>query len=1193
MDKKAIKTFAIESRKKLIEEVKYQASLLGITAKGIAEPVEKAEGMEVYDIGASNPNTIYDEAIEQRKNLVKRINEKGFDNVVEEVAYTWFNRIIAIRFMEVNDYLPTRVRVLSSETEGKIEPDIVTEAPHIDLDFTQEEIEQIYKLKNDNKLDELFRLLFIKQCNKLNEILPELFEKTADYTELLLSISFTNEEGVVRQLNDNISEEDFTDQVEIIGWLYQYYNTELKDITFKQLKNRVKISKERIPAATQLFTPDWIVRYMVENSLGRLWVDGHPDSSLKKNWKYYLDETEQEPEVHIELAKIREDSKNLMPEDIKVIDPAMGSGHILVYAFDVLMQIYTSVGYSERDATESILKNNLYGLDIDDRAYQLAYFAVVMKGRSYNQRIFTKNIDPQIYSIQESNEISDELIDFIADGNKNIWKGIRYLVEIFKDSKEYGSIIDVKEIDFNSIHNNVTKIINNKYNDFKSIKNQEKTIHIFYPILKQAIILSSKYDCVITNPPYVGKQNMNPKLSSYLEKNFPNSKKDLFAVFIEKCNKMVAEENYLAMITQHAFMFLSSYEMLREKFLENTIINMIHLGARAFEEIGGEVVQTTSFILKNNFIKDYISKYSNLIKYNSQKGKENAFFDKKNIYISKQSNFEKIPGHPIAYWANNEIISVFDISEDMLNFIDTFQGIITGNNPKFLRKWYEVSLNKLSLNKKRMIDIDLDKEYWIPYNKGGEFRKWYGNHEYVINWKNGPSDKTRGRKTFEKFYLFEYVSWSYISSNTISCRYFPAGFLWDVAGSGIFDKGDYLKYLQGLISSKVSVEFLKIINPTLNYQVENIIQIPVIMDYHNKPIIDKIVTENIEIAKEDWDSFETSWNFKSHPFILKTQNNELNIDNSRIEFVYNYWNSIRNNMFNKLKINEEKLNNKFIEIYGLKNELNSEIDANEVTLIKVDKKSAVKSFISYAIGCMLGRYSLDEEGLIYAGGQWDPSKYSKFLPDDDNIIPILDTEYFEDDIVGRFLKFVKITFGEDTLEENLDYIASTLKKKENTTSRQIIRNYFLKEFYKDHCNLYSSRGAGKRPIYWQFDSGKNNGFKAIIYMHRYESDLVARVRINYLHKTQKALQTAIAQNERIIESSTSAPEKTRAVKNKNKLIKQLEETRRYDEALAHIANQKIGIDLDDGVKMNYAKFQGVEISSEGKKAKKIDLLKKI
>lgn len=1191
MDKKAIKTFAIESRKKLIEEVKYKASLLGITAKGIAEPVEKAAGIEVYDIGAFNPNTIYDEAIEQRKNLVKRINEKDFDNVVEEVAYTWFNRIIAIRFMEVNDYLPTRVRVLSSETEGKIEPDIVTEAPHIDLDFTQEGIKQIYRLKKDNKLDELFRLLFIKQCNKLNEILPELFEKTADYTELLLSISFTNEEGVVRQLIDNISEEDFTDQVEIIGWLYQYYNTELKDDTFKQLKKRVKISKERIPAATQLFTPDWIVKYMVENSLGRLWLDGHPDSSLKENWKYYLDEAEQEPEVQIDLVKIRKESKNLKPEDIKVIDPAMGSGHILVYAFDVLMHIYTSVGYSEREAAVSIIENNLYGLDIDNRAYQLAYFAVMMKARSYNRRILTKNIDPQICAIQESNKITDELVDFVADSDQNIRKDLQYLVETFKDAKEYGSIIDVKQLNFHNINFNLNELKNTKYSDFKSIKYQEM-IDKVYPIYKQGLILSMKYDILITNPPYMGNRSMNNILSKFLKKNFPDSKTDIFAVFLEKCQTMLFDKRYLAMITQQSFMFLSSFEKLRKKILKKNIINMIHLGAKAFDEIGGEVVQTTSFIIQNNFNSNYKSKYLDLVDFNSQDSKEKAFFNK-NEHVVKQKWFKKIPGSPIAYGVNKKFYDIFD-NPKVSDFGFVGIGMRTSDNNRFLRYWYEISIKKFSDNCNSAKDVINGSYKWIPYNKGGSFRKWYGNQEYVVNWEsNGLEIKENTKKLYpqlgdnlgwkisnEKYYFKKSITWSFISSRYLGARFSPTGFIFDVQGSSLFPPDDYLIYFTGFMCSKLSTIFLSVLNPTLSFQVVNIKTLPIIIPENNiKSNLEPMIESCISISKDDWDDYETSWNFKVHPLIKFCDKN--------LKKSFKNWEIFSKDRFKKLLHLEESINKTFIDIYDLNDVITPQVKENFITITKANLNKDIKSFVSYAVGCMLGRYSLNEEGLIYAGGQWDPSKYSKFIPDYDNIIPILDTEYFEDDIVGRFVEFVKVTFGEDTLEENLDFIAQALKKK-GTTSREVIRNYFLTDFFKDHVKTYK-----KHPIYWLFDSGRNNGFKALIYMHRYEGDLVARVRTDYLHKTQKALETAITHSDRIIDTSTSASEKSKAVKAKNKLVKQLEETKKYDEALAHVANQKIEIDLDDGVKVNYAKFQGVEVSSEGQKAKKINLLKKI
>ncbi len=740
MDKKAIKNFAIEARNKLIKEITYKAGLLGITTDGIADPIKKAEGMEVYDIGASTPYTIYDEAIEQRQSLVKKIDEKiDFNIVAEEVAYTWFNRIIAIRFMEVNDYLPTHVKVLSSETKGKIEPDIVTKAPNIDLDFSDAQIEQIYQLKNENKLDELFRFLFIKQCNKLNEILPELFEKTADYTELLLSISFTNEDGVVRQLINNISEEDFTEQIEIIGWLYQYYNTELKDEIFKQLKQGVKINKERIPAATQLFTPDWIVRYMVENSLGRLWLEGHPDNKLKENWKYYLDEAEQEPEVQIELAKIREDSKNLKPEDIKVIDPAVGSGHILVYAFEVLMQIYTSAGYSERDAAVSILENNLYGLDIDDRAYQLAYFAVMMKARSYNRRILTKNLEPQICSIQESNNVTEELIDFMADGDVNVRKDIKYLVEKFTDAKEYGSIIELKEgLNYSKLKQSINNPEKVKQSTLESISNQQEAFSVIKPLLKQSKILAMKFDAVITNPPYMGKNGMEKKLVEYLKLNYPKTKSDLSTVFMERTLAFCKERGYMSMINIPVWMFLSTYKELRE-FINNSksFINMLHFGRGIF----GSDFGTTAFTINNQHIKNYNATYRQLYEksgaVDSIDQKRSWFFEKRDDkYIIKQEKFIKIPGSPIAYWANEKFINVFENGILLGDIVETRLGMATADNNRFTRLWYEVNITNCGFDKCSCNDAKLSNKKWFPYNKGGDYRKWYGNNEYVVNWEN-------------------------------------------------------------------------------------------------------------------------------------------------------------------------------------------------------------------------------------------------------------------------------------------------------------------------------------------------------------------------------------------------------------------------------------------------------------------------
>ncbi|MEN6552894.1 MAG: BREX-1 system adenine-specific DNA-methyltransferase PglX [Methanobacterium sp.] len=1176
MDKKVIKLFAIESRKKLIEEVKYQASLLGITAKCIAEPVEKAEGIEVYDIGASNPNTIYDEAIKQRKNLVKRINENGFDNVVEEVAYTWFNRIIAIRFMEVNDYLPTRVRVLSSETEGKIEPDIVTEAPHIDLNFTQKEIEQIYQLKNDNKLDELFRLLFIKQCNKLNEILPELFEKTADYTELLLFISFTNEEGVVRQLIDNISQEDFTDQVEIIGWLYQYYITDLNDLVYDGSYKKKKIPKELLPAATQLFTPDWPVKYMVENSLGRLWLETHHNDDIKNNWKYYLDNN----------GLVSRNSKKLDPKSITVFDPCMGSGHILSYAFDVLMSIYKSSGYNERDAAILILENNIYGVDIDDRAYQLAYFSLLMKARKYNRKILQNKIKINLCSIIESDNISNELLNQIINDNL-IKKDFEYLINIFKSAKEYGSILNVSSLNFEKLYDYLIYLDNSKFSGtLYGMFYLKNTLKLLYLLIKQAELLSGEYDVVFTNPPYLNSARFNVKLSEYVKKNFPDTKTDLATVFYQKSIQDFCKENgYISFITITSWMFLKKFEKFREYVVKNIQFeSLVDFGTELFEgKIGHNPI--ISWVNKKTspsyeFTAIKLSEYN----YSRRYEKESEFFNASNKYIINQKNFSIVPGSPIAYWISENFINAFKTGEDINNYVDVLSGIVTGNTEKFLRKWYEVSLEKFAFDEEEMLNIDLKQNYWIPHNKGGAFKKWYGNQEYVVNWENGPNDKHRGKKNFQHYYLREHVSWSLLTSGTLSTRYFPKGFLWDVAGPGIFEKSNSMFYLQGLIASKVGIKFLEIINPTLNFPVESIVKIPLIMNNEKKPIIDSLVIENISIAKNNWDNFETSWKFNKH-VLLKMVDNSL--DKNCIERSFKKWSEISENQFNKLKLNEEKLNSIFIELYTLNKDINHKMSDDDITLEKADLKREIRSFISYSVGCMLGRYSLDEEGLIFAGGEWDPSRYSKFIPDDDNIIPILDTEYFEDDIVGRFVEFVKVAFGEDTLEENLDFIAQALKKKGNT-SREVIRNYFLTDFYKDHVKTYK-----KHPIYWLFDSGRNNGFKALIYMHRYEGDLVARVRTDYLHKTQKALETAIAHNDRIIETSTSASEKSKAVKAKNKLVKQLEETKKYDEALAHVANQKIEIDLDDGVKVNYAKFQGIEVSIEGKKAKKIDLLKKI
>ena len=1165
MDKTAIKTFAINSRKKLMEDVEYKMSLVGIDKDNIYEPISSANGIETYQLGGST-NSIYDNDISKRERLVKEVKQKGFENVVEEVAYTWFNRIIAIRFMEINNFLPTKTRVLSSETAGKIEPDIITEAFDVDLDYTQEDKELIFKLKDENKLDELFRFLFIKQCNKLNEILPGLFEKTDDYLELLLNISFTNEDGVVRQLIDTIPEKDFESQVEVIGWLYQFYNTELKDETFANLKKRIKISKERIPAATQLFTPDWIVKYMVENSVGRLWLEGHSNNELKSKWQYYVDEAKQEPEVEQQLIAIRKESEILKPEDISVIDPCMGSGHILVYVFEVLMDIYVSEGFTEKDACESILKNNLYGLDIDKRAYQLAYFAVLMKARKYNRRILTKGISPLLCSIEETNSISKEFIEELISQDRTNEKNWNYLYEVFINAKEYGSILDIKNINFDELFNDICTYESNK-NNLNQYKYQNE-IQLMKNIIQQSKFLVKNYDIVATNPPYMGNSGMNPNLKDYLKKNYPNSKSDLFAVFIEKCHNFCNEKGFVAMITQQSFMFLSTFEKLRVELINNhTIINMAHLGAHAFEEIGGEVVQATTFVNKNNLIENYKSTFHRLTEFNSESKKEEEFHNDENKHNIKQADFDKIPGGPIAYWVTEEIVHAFT-NNKLLHDVSVLKSgrSTNGENNRLFKFWFEIDFTDITFNANNLNEVN---SKYIPLNKGGSYRKWYGNKDYVSLIEFASNSELDFKES---------ITWSDINSSNFSARLHESGLISNNVGKrAYFDNDNVLLYNLGYLNTNLCQFLLNLIIPTIHFDIGYVGKIPVVFqDVEN---VVNLVKSNIEISKYDWDDYELSWDFIKHPF-LKFNNNLLNN-------TFDEWSKIKFNQFNLLKSNEIQLNKSFNEFFNVECLIDVNIDDEKISVNLANYENDVKSFISYAVGCMFGRYSLDNECLQFAGGEFNINNYSKFIPDDDNIIPVLDTAYFDDDIVGYFTKFVEICFGKETLEENLDFIAGALSKS-NKPSREKIRDYLLKNFFNDHKKTYK-----KCPIYWQFSSGKENGFNCLVYMHRYEPSLVARIRTDYLHKTQKAIEQAIANCDNIINHSSSKQEVVKATKDKAKLQKQLKETQEYDEALSHIANRNIEIDLDDGVKVNYAKFQNVQVSKEGKKSKKINLLKKL
>lgn len=1200
MNKTVIKNFAIWARNKLIADVSYDARLIGITEDGIAKPLPQSFGdTQFFDIGTAEPYSISGEAVRQRNKLVVVIQQKEKDTdyktayqyVIEEVAYTWFNRLIAIRFMEVNDYLPSHIRVLSSES-GKLEPDLVTTPFDAEMPFTAEEETQIFQLKQDNKLDEVFRILFLKQCNALNEILPALFEKTKNYTELLLSLSVIDQDGVVYHLIHDIPEDDFNiergGQVEIIGWLYQYYNTELKDAAFA--KNG-KITKEEIPAVTQLFTPDWIVRYMVENSLGRLWVEGHPDCGLKENWKYYLEEAQQEPEVQVKLSEIRKEYSTLNLEDIKLIDPCMGSGHILVYAFDVLMQIYESVGYSERDAAKSILEHNIYGLDIDDRAYQLAYFAVMMKARQYNRRILNGENTCHVYAIQESNTINRAHLKYFGAGMDDIEKNaakmqLEGLLDTLTDAKEYGSILNVESYNWDLLRRFVAAEDTAGQISMDSV-GVEDTAEQLNRLIDIGETMVRKYWVTCTNPPYAGTSNLSANVNNFVKKNYPDSKADLFAVFIERCRQMTGSNGFQAMITQHSWMFLSSFEKLREKMMLTETVNMAHLGARAFEEIGGEVVQTTVFVRCINHVNGYKGTYCRLIEPTSQQGKEEMFLAGQNRYTANQDDFAKIPGSPVAYWVSEMLLTDFDKGVLLEKIASPKQGIATTDNNRFVRNWNEVAFNRIGFGMKTPNQAQVSHFKWFPMNKGGEFRKWYGNRSYLVNYQDdGFEIKQNVLKKYpylktpdfvvknSSFYFTECISWSKIAVSDVCFRYFEPGFVFSDAGMAIIINENKLKPIFGLMNSKVAYTILQVIAPTTNFEAGHMEKIPVRNEIFSIHDIATRVDAAIQTSKEDWDSFETSWDFMTHPLVQNCHgiNDENGHEQAYIEDTYNEWEFDCNERFNQLKSNEEELNRIFIDIYGLQDELTPEVEDKDVTVCRADLQRDIKSLLSYAVGCMFGRYSLDVEGLAYAGGEWDSSKYQSFIPDADNVIPITDEEYLDDDIVSRLCAWLKAVYGADTLEANLDYIAKALGNK-GSTSREIIRNYFLNDFFKDHCQTYSVTGSGKRPIYWLFDSGKQNGFKALVYLHRYTPDTIGNLRIDYLHKMQRVYESEINRMQDMMDHSENAREVAAASKRKDKLAKQLKECREYDEKISHLALSRIELDLDDGVKVNYRKLQ--------------------
>jgi type II restriction/modification system DNA methylase subunit YeeA len=1112
MNKNAIQKYAIWARNELIEQVKQRAYQYGISAKGYGD--ENAAVVAGRVLSAEEKR--------QRAAFVSEIKRNGFEQAVEDVAYTWFNRFVALRFMEVNDYLPTHVRVFS-DASGGFNPEILKNVLHLELEGLNKL--KVSEMLNANQAEELYRYLLLTQCNALNAALPEMFEKLGSYTEMLLPNNILKPDSVLGRLVTDIPEEDWKDAVQIIGWMYQYYNTEPKQAVFDGLKKNVKITKEKIPAATQLFTPDWIVRYMVENSLGRLWLESHPNPTLKANWKYYLDEAEQTPEVAERLRVMRSQSPVKSPEDIRLIDPCMGSGHILVYAFDVLMQIYVSEGYNPRDAAKLILEKNIYGLDIDCRAYQLAYFSLMMKARQYNRRIFTEDIKPQVYHPAG-----------------------------FPDGEEYGSLVKVDKLEPmpEQPKEHQMTLFDGSYDAKLNAWNFKR-------------LLAQKYDVVVTNPPYMGNKGLNGKMSEYLQTNYADYKSDTFSAFIIRCGEMAKSSGFVGMFSPYVWMFIKSYEKLRNNlYSTKNITTLIQFEYSAFEEA---TVPVCSFVYQNRKTGEK-GGYFRLVDFRGgmeiQRQKyleaiENpkcGFF-----YTATSDNFAKIPGSPVAYWASESVIESF--SEKSIDDCGMFSyGVFTCNNALFLRLWHEICHDKTNF----LVEANEEKP-WCLLNKGGTGRRWYGNLEYVINYgSNGDKIRQYRRESGqseslpgEANYFNAHISWSLVTSGTLTFRYYPNGMIFDISAPSLFcEDGKQLFSILAILNSKIGGVYLPLFNPTMNNTNSDIKRIPYLLKHGQIKNISAVVTANISLSRTDWDAFETSWDFKRHPLICGERT---------VATAFGKWEQEAAERFDTLKANEEELNRIFIDIYGLQDELTPEVEDKDVTVRRADLGREIRSLISYAVGCMFGRYSLDTEGLAYAGGDWYSGKYRSFIPDKDNILPICDDEYFDDDILGRFVDFVRVVYGAETLEENLKFIADALGGK--GTPREVIRNYFLNDFYKDHCKIYQ-----KRPIYWLFDSGKKNGFKSLIYLHRYQSDLLAKLRTDYVHEQQERYRTQLSHVAAALNTATGS-ERARLLKQQDKLSEQLKEITAFEEKVHHLADQNIEIDLDDGVKKNYEIFTDV------------------
>ncbi|MHC9544967.1 MAG: BREX-1 system adenine-specific DNA-methyltransferase PglX [Vulcanimicrobiota bacterium] len=1145
MHKAEIKTFAVNTRNKLIESVKTRAALVGITEKGISAPDSSSSDSIVI-----NGRVFNYEIKKQREHLVRKIERSGFSQAIDEVAYTWFNRFIALRFMEVNHYLDHDLNIISS-----LNPTSIASKAPVHLSLNREEIAQ---LVFDNKDEELYKRLIIAQCNALHSAMPFLFEKINDYTELLFPTGLLLKDSVLREMVETIPEEDWQ-EVEIIGWLYQYYISEKKEAIVGMDKG--VIAKEDIPAATQLFTFKWIVQYMVQNSLGRLWYEMHPDTDLIKDWEYFL-KPEPEDMTKREMMKL---------EDITFFDPCCGSGHILVYAFDLFYEMYKASGYLTEEIPQLIVRHNLHGLDICGRAVQLTGLSLMMKVRQHTKNI--EGIRFNVYEFQDSHRLSAEALSLLCKTDKEN-KEITEVVEAFENAKSFGSLVFLPDVDYDMY----IKRFNELDSSYPLFVYELKVSLL--PVLRQARLLSRKYDVVSTNPPYLNKYN--PEMKTFVESHYRQYKSDLFSAFIYKCNEMTKPEGYCAMMSPMTWMFIKTHEKLREYIIENrTITSLVHPEYTSF--YSSAIVPIMIFVAQNSKKKrkGIFVDLNNFVGEDIQAIKLQEAAINKNVrykYTINSQELKSIPGMPIAYWASEKVKEIFRSIEKLESIGTPMKGLDTADNAKFLKLWFEVVLEKIGFHCSTKDSAQQIGFKWFPISKGGSFRKWYGNNEYVINWENdGYEIKKLKRATIrnQRFYFKEGITWTDISPSSFGVRYQPIGFLFETTGSCIFAENKYIPLLLSILCSKLVFEFLRILNPTMHFKVGNIASLPIIFpsDPAVKFRIDALAEDCISISRLDWDSFETSWDFQAHPFIThrptwdqKNPTHKLSSDSppmagpsaqdGKIEDAFNAWKLFADVQFSRLKANEEELNRIFIEIYGLQDEMTPEVTDKDITIRKAELERDVRSFISYAVGCIMGRYSLDEPGLVFAGGTFEPSRYKTYEVDPDAILPVLGDVWFDDDIVTRFIEFVKTVFGTQHHSENIIFIAQALGKTDRESPEERIRKYFLTDFYKDHLKIYQ-----KRPIYWLFTSGREKAFNALVYLHRYDKDTLARLRKDYLHELQAKLDREV----KFLEEKNEK-------KKLSALYKQQEELRKYDELLKHYADQHLELDLDDGVVVNYAKF---------------------